>query len=78
MTLGHELRDLNSMNNSGSCEPRPLDAMNLGLRMIRMILGCEPISLNVMNDLGLWMTGTTLSCELRTLNAMNSSWLWMT
>ena len=45
------------MNDSGSCEPRPLDAMNnLGLRMIQTILGHELMSLNVMNSSGLWMT----------------------
>ena len=45
------------MNDLGSYDPRPLDVVNnLGLRMIRTILGCEPMSLNVMNNLGLWMT----------------------
>ena len=42
------------MNDSGSYEPRPLDVMkNLGLRMIQMIFGREPMSLNVMNNSGL-------------------------
>ena len=45
------------MNDSGSYEPRPLDAMNnLRLRMIRTILDRELMSLNIMNSSGLWMT----------------------
>ena len=60
MTIGHELRALNAMNNSklqGSCKPMALTAMNnLGLRMIQKILGHEPMSLNVMNNSRLWMT----------------------
>ena len=64
MTLGHELskcyeqlRVVDDMNDLGSYEPRPLDAMNnLGFEMIQTILGREPMSLNVMNNSGLWMT----------------------
>ena len=45
------------MKDSGSCEHRPLDAMNnLGLRVILMILGHKEKTLNVMNNSGLWMT----------------------
>ena len=45
------------MNDSGSCEPIPLDAMyNLELTTIQTILGREPMSLNFINKLGLWMT----------------------
>ena len=45
------------MNDSRSCKPMALSAMNnLGLRMIQKILGHEPMSLNVMNNPGLWMT----------------------
>ena len=48
---------MDDMNNSGSYELRPLDAMNnVGIRMICMILGHEPMILNVMNKSGLWMT----------------------
>ena len=62
------------MNNSESCELRPLDAMNnLGIRMVWTIHGHEPMSLNVMNNLGLWMIWTTLGHEVRDLDAMNNS-----
>ena len=45
------------MDNSRSYELRPLNAMNnIGLRMMQMILGCEPMILNVMNISRLWMT----------------------
>ena len=45
------------MNDLGSRELRPLDAMNNSrLRMIRKIHGNEPLSLNAMNNSGLWMT----------------------
>ena len=46
-----QLRVMNDMNNSGSSELRPLDSMNnIGLRIIQMILGHEPMILNVMNN----------------------------
>ena len=39
------------MNDLGSCDIRPLDAMNnLGLRMICMILGHEPIAFDAMKS----------------------------
>ena len=42
---------MDDMNVSRSCDLRPLDAMsNLGLRMIWMILGREPIALNAMKS----------------------------
>ena len=42
---------MDDMNNSGSYELRTLYAMNnIGLRMIQMILGHEPMILNVMNN----------------------------
>ena len=48
---------MDDMNNSGSYELRPLDAMNnIGLSMIQMIFHHEPMILNVMNKSGLWMT----------------------
>ena len=44
------------MNNLGSYELRPLDSMNnIGLRMIQIILGHEPMILNAMNNSGLLM-----------------------
>ena len=47
---------MDDMNNSGCYELRPLDAMkNIGLRVICMILGHEPMILNVMNNSGLRM-----------------------
>ena len=47
---------MDDMNNSVSYELRPLDAMNnIGLKMIYMILGHEPMILNAMNNLRLWM-----------------------
>ena len=49
-----QLRVVDDMNESGSKELRPLDAMtSSGLWMILMILGCEPIALNAMNISGL-------------------------
>ena len=62
------------MNNSRSYELRSLDAMNnIRLRMIQMILGCEPMILNVMNNSGLWMTYMTLGCELKVVVDMKDS-----
>ena len=51
-----QLRVMDDMNNLGSYELRPLDSMNnIGLRMIQIILGHEPMILNVMNNSGLLM-----------------------
>ena len=48
---------MDDINNLRSYKLRPLNAMNnLGLRMIQIILGCEPMSLNVINNSRLWMT----------------------
>ena len=48
---------MDDMNNLESSKLRPLDAMNnIGLRMIQIILGGEPMILNVINNLGFWMT----------------------
>ena len=45
---------VDDMNNSVSYDLRPPDAMNsLGLRIISMILGHEPMSPNDMNNSGL-------------------------
>ena len=42
---------MDDMNNSGCCELKPQDAMNnLWLRMILMILGCEPMALIAINN----------------------------
>ena len=47
---------MDDMNNSGFYELRPLDAMNnIGLWMIQMIVGIEPMTLNVMNNSKLWI-----------------------
>ena len=47
---------MDDVNNLGSCELRPLDAMNnLGIRMISTILGHEPMNFNIMNNSGLCM-----------------------
>ena len=44
------------MNDSGSLDLRPLDAMNNSrLRMIGMILGYKRMNLNAKNNLGLCM-----------------------
>ena len=67
-----QLKVMDDMNNSGSCELRPLDAMN-NLRMIWTILGHEHMSLNVMNNSRLSMIWTTLGGEVRALDAMNNS-----
>ena len=48
------LKVVDDMNNSGSRELRPLNAMNnSGLWIIWMILGFEDKTLNVMNNIGL-------------------------
>ena len=45
------------INDSGSHELTPLDAMNnSGLRMTLMILGPKPMTLNAMNSSKLWLT----------------------
>ena len=43
-----------------------------------MILGRDPMALNIMNKSGLWMTLTTLGRELKALDAMNALRLWFT
>ena len=60
-TLGsrcyEQLINVDDMNGSRSRDLRLLDAMNnSSLRMIWMILGCEPMTLNAKNSLGLCMT----------------------
>ena len=53
---------MNDMNDLVSCDFRPLDAMNGSrLRIISMILGCEPMSPNAKNNSGLLMKLKTLS-----------------
>ena len=48
---------MDEMNNSGCCELKPKDAMNNSwLRMILLILRCEPMTLIAINSLELWMT----------------------
>ena len=65
---------MHDMNDSISHHLRPPDAMNsLRLRIISMILGHEPMSLNAMNNLGLWIKLKTLSHEVRALDAIKSS-----
>ena len=65
---------LRVMDNLESYELRPLNAMNnKGLRMIWMIIGCEPMFQNAMNNLGLGMTWMTLGRVLKVLDAMNNS-----
>ena len=52
-----QLRVMDEMNDSGSHDHKPLDAMNnSSLRMIQTILGCKPMTLDVKNSLGLCMT----------------------
>ena len=61
---------MDGINDSGSHDLKPLDAMNnSGLRMIIMILGPMPMTLNDMNRSELWMTWMTLGHELK-LRAM--------
>ena len=70
---------VDDMNNSVSYDLRTPDAMNsLGLRIISMILGCEPMSPNSINNSRLWMKLRNLSHEVRVLDAIKSSELWMT
>ena len=67
------------MNDSVSYDLRPLDAMNsLRLRIISMILGCEPMSPNSINNSRLWMKLGNLIHEVRVLDAIKSLELWMT
>ena len=74
-----ELTVMHDMNDSISHHLRPPDAMNsLGLRIISMILGCEPMSPNSINNSRLWMKLRNLSHEVRVLDAIKSSELWMT
>ena len=48
---------MDGINDSGSHELTPLDAMNKsGLRMTLMILSPKPMTLNAMNGSKLWLT----------------------
>ena len=48
---------MDGINDSGSHELTPLDAMNnSGLGMMLMILGSKPMPLNFMNNSELWLT----------------------
>ena len=61
------------MNDSISRDLRPTYAMiSSGLRIISMILGCEPMSPNAMNKSGLWIKLKTPSHEVRALDAIKS------
>ena len=61
------------MNDSGSCELKPLDAKySLWAWMIRSIRGREPMALDDMNISWLWMIYTTLGHEIKALDAMNN------
>ena len=52
-----QLRAMDDMNNSGCCELKPQDAINNSwLRMILLILGCEPMTLIAINSSELSMT----------------------
>ena len=65
---------MDDVNDSVSRDLRLPDAMNSsGLRIISMILGREPMSPNVMNNLELWMKLKTPSHEVKALNAIKSS-----
>ena len=51
-----QLRVIDNMNHSRSCDLRALNAMNNSrLRMTLMILGCELMTLNAMNNIGFGM-----------------------
>ena len=65
MTLVHEIRFLNSMN-------------NLGLWLTRKSSSCELRALDAMHNLRLSMTRKTPSHEFKALDAMNISGLWLT
>ena len=74
-----QLRVVDDMNDLGSCELQFVDALNnSNLRMIWMIFGYEPMTLNIMNTSMLWMTWMNQVHELRALDVMNNSGLWMT
>ena len=65
---------MDGMNDSVSRDLRSPNAMNSSrLRIISMILGCEPMSPNAMNNSGLLMKLKTPSHEVRALDAIKSS-----
>ena len=73
-----QLRVVDDMNDLGSRELRPLDAMNNSeLWIIWTIPYREPKALNVMNTLGLLMTLTNQGRELKALESMICSGFWM-
>ena len=67
------IKVIDDLNNSGSHELRPINAMNkLGIQVIWVILSHEEKALNVMNNLGLLMIVNTLGHELKALDVMNN------
>ena len=65
---------MDDMNDSRSCQFKPLDAMNLlGLCMTLTTPGRELSALDTMNTLGLWLTWMTLGHKLKALDAMKNS-----
>ena len=78
-TSVYQFRVMDDMNDLGSYEPKLLDAMNnLGLRIISMILGHEPMALNAMSSSRLCITWKTLSRELKALYVIKSLGFWLT
>ena len=79
MTLSHEFRVMDDMNDLESRVPKLLDAMNsLGVMITWKIIGRELMALNAMNSSRLCITWKTVSHELRALYVMKSSGLWLT
>ena len=65
---------MDDMNDSVSHDLKlPNDMNSSGLRTISLVLGCEPMSTNVMNNLGLWMKLKTPNHEFKALDAIKSS-----
>ena len=70
---------MEDMNNYGSRDLMPLDAMKSSwMLIIWTILSRGPMAPNALNNSWLWMTWTTLGRELKALYAMNSSRQWLT
>ena len=74
-----QIRVMDHMNDLGSREFKPLDAMNSsGLWKTWTTPGREIMALDAMNHYRLWMTWTNQARKIKALDVRNSSRLWMT
>ena len=76
MTLGHELRAIDAMNDSESWAHGSKCYKQLKT-MIDMnnLASCELKALDTLNNSGLWMIWMILGLELKDLDALNNSGL---